>query len=78
MTIPAKYENGVFKPLEDVKLTEGTKVEVHVPEESAPKRPKSVRDWPIFGMWADRENIPDRCDVRGPHPQATLLSLAVI
>ena len=59
MTIPARYENGVFKPLEDVKLTEGTKVEVHVPEESAPKRPKSVRDWPIFGMWGDREDIPD-------------------
>lgn len=44
MTIPAKYENGVFKPLEDVKLSEGTEVEVHVPEESVPKRPKSVRD----------------------------------
>ena len=59
MTIPAKYENGVFKPLEDVKLTEGTEVEVHVPEESIPKRLKSVRDSPIFGMWADREDIPD-------------------
>lgn len=59
MTISAKYENGVFKPLEDVKLTEGTKVEVHIPEESVPKRRKSVRDSPIFGMWADREDIPD-------------------
>ena len=53
MTIPATYENGVFKPLEDVKLTEGTRVEVHVPAEDAPKRPKAVRDSPIFGMWAD-------------------------
>jgi hypothetical protein len=59
MTISAKYEDGVFKPLEDVKLTEGTRVEVHVPTEAAPKRPKSVRDWPIFGMWADRDDIPD-------------------
>jgi hypothetical protein len=59
MTIAARYEDGVFKPLEDVKLIEGTKVEVHVPEDAAPKRPKSVRDWPIFGMWADREDIPD-------------------
>ncbi len=59
MTITARYENGVFKPLEDVKLTEGTKVEVHVPEETAPKRSKSVRDLPIFGMWADRDDIPD-------------------
>ena len=59
MTIPARYENGVFKPLKDVKLTEGTRVEVHVPAESAAKRPKSVRDLPIFGMWADRDDIPD-------------------
>jgi hypothetical protein len=48
-----------FKPLEDVKLTEGTKVEVHVPDEAAPKRRKSVRDLPIFRMWADRDDIPD-------------------
>jgi predicted DNA-binding antitoxin AbrB/MazE fold protein len=33
MTIAAKYENGVFRPLEDVKLTEGTVVEVLVPVE---------------------------------------------
>jgi len=50
MPIPAKYENGVFKPLQDVKLTEGTKVEVNVSEESVPSRSKSVRDSPIFGM----------------------------
>jgi len=61
MTIPAKYENGVFKPLEDVKLTEGTMVEVHVPSVPAepPPRPKSVREFAAFGMWADRDDIPD-------------------
>ena len=59
MTIPATYEKGVFKPLEDVHLTEGTRVEVHVPEEGAPRTPKSIRDLPIFGMWADRDDIPD-------------------
>jgi hypothetical protein len=59
MTIAAKYEDGVFKPLEEVKLTEGTRVEVHVPAEAAPKRPKSIRDLPIFGMWADRDDITD-------------------
>ena len=57
MTIPATYENGVFKPLEDVNLTEGTRVEVHVPPEGALKRPKSVRDLPIFGMWAGRDDL---------------------
>ncbi len=58
MTIPAKYENGVFKPLEDVKLAEGTEVQVHVPTER-PSRPKSVRELAAFGMWADRDDIPD-------------------
>jgi len=58
MTIAARYENGVFKPLEDVKLTEGTRVEVHVPAER-PRQPKSVREFAAFGMWADREDIPD-------------------
>ena len=59
MTIPAKYEDGVFKPLEHVNLTDGTIVEVRVVEEATPTRPKSMRDLPIFGMWADRDDIPD-------------------
>lgn len=29
--VPARYENGVFKPLEEVEIQEGTLVEVHVP-----------------------------------------------
>lgn len=33
MTIRAIYENGVFRPLEPVKLPEGTIVEVQAPEE---------------------------------------------
>jgi len=59
MMIRAKYENGVFKPLEDVKLAEGTLVKISVPVETPIKRPKSVRDLPVFGMWADRDDIPD-------------------
>jgi hypothetical protein len=31
MTITARYEDGVFKPLENVTINEGTIVEVHVP-----------------------------------------------
>ncbi len=57
-TIAAKYEDGVFKPLAEVKLTEGTRVEVHVAEERR-RRPKSVREFAAFGMWANREDIPD-------------------
>ena len=60
MTIAAKYEDGVFKPLEDVKLTEGTRVEVHVREAAErPPFPKSLRELAAFGMWADRDDIPD-------------------
>ena len=47
MIIRAQYENGVFKPLDDLKLAEGTLVKISVPAEAPPKRPKSV------GMWAD-------------------------
>ena len=50
VTIPAKYENGVFKPLEDVKLTEGTRVEVQIPDQQPRRRPKSVREYAAFGM----------------------------
>jgi predicted DNA-binding antitoxin AbrB/MazE fold protein len=60
MTIPAKYENGVFRPLEDVEIKEGTVVEVHVPVESEPARKRpSIKDLPFYGMWADREDITD-------------------
>ena len=32
---------------------------ISVPVEAPPKRPNSVRDWPAFGMRADRDDIPD-------------------
>ena len=34
--IRAKYENGVFKPLEEVKLAEGTLVKISVPMGAQP------------------------------------------
>jgi len=36
MTIPAKYENGVFRPLGDVQIKEGTVVAVLIPAEPQP------------------------------------------
>ena len=58
MTIAAKYENGVFKPLEGVAIEEGTVVEVHIP--AAPgEKPRSVRDLGFTGMWAYRDDIKD-------------------
>ena len=75
MTITAKYEDGVFKPLEDVTIDEGTVVEVHVPSFSDRLKTKSrsVRDFAFHGMWKDRTDIGDsveyindlRRDLRG-------------
>jgi len=59
MTIAAKYENGIFRPLEEVQLEEGTRVEVSVPSRVMHSGLASVRDWPIFGIWSGREDIPD-------------------
>jgi predicted DNA-binding antitoxin AbrB/MazE fold protein len=57
MTIRAKYEDGVFKPLDDVDLKEGTVLEIYLPTRK-PKR-FSVKNSPITGMWKDRRDIKD-------------------
>jgi predicted DNA-binding antitoxin AbrB/MazE fold protein len=60
MTIPAKYENGVFRPLEDVAIKEGTLVQVHVPVEAErSSQRRSIKDLQFYGMWADRDDIID-------------------
>ena len=60
MTIKAKYEKGMFKPLEEVRLGEGTLVEVSIPDDN--KKRRSVRDFPFAGMWKNRKDIPDGLD----------------
>lgn len=75
MTITAKYEDGVFKPLETVTINEGTIVEVHVSSYADRLRAKSrsVGDFAFYGMWKDRTDIGDsvkyisdlRSDIRG-------------
>ncbi|MGA3188926.1 MAG: antitoxin family protein [Bryobacteraceae bacterium] len=63
MTIAAKYENGVFRPLEDVKIEEGTVVEVVVPvEQRAASKRLSIKDLPFYGIWKDRTDIGDGVD----------------
>ncbi len=64
MTIRAIYEDGVFKPLEDVPIKEGTEVNVDVYpvgqqglKESCGKPRKSITDFAFFGMWKDRGDI---------------------
>ena len=41
MVIEAKYENGVFRPLDKIKLKEGTVVEIHVNLEETRSRARS-------------------------------------
>lgn len=59
MTIPAKYENGVFRPLQEVQVKEGTLVEVNVPVEPPARRPPSIAETPFAGLWKDREDMAD-------------------
>ena len=59
MTIAAKYEDGVFKPLEDVRIEDGALLEVLVPEQKPAGQRRSVAELPFFGMWKDREDIGD-------------------
>lgn len=60
MTIHARYENGVFRPLEEVTIKEGTFVEVHVPAVSEPPLGRrSIKDLSFYGLWADRDDITD-------------------
>ena len=42
ITVPAIYENGVFRPLEKVVLPESSKVSVLLPDEPAPTLPPGV------------------------------------
>ena len=58
MSIRAIYKDGVFKPLEDVPMKEGTEVEVYPREEKGNgKTRKSVFDLEFFGMWKNRDDI---------------------
>ncbi len=59
MTITAKYEDGVFKPLEDVNIREGTIVEVRLPScaDQLKRKSRSVADFAFCGMWKDRTDI---------------------
>jgi predicted DNA-binding antitoxin AbrB/MazE fold protein len=62
MTIPARYENGVFKPLQHVSIKDGTLVEVQIPTEAAAPRPRSIGDSPFAGMWKDREEMAESAE----------------
>jgi predicted DNA-binding antitoxin AbrB/MazE fold protein len=58
MTVAARYENGVFRPVEGLVLAEGTLVEVIVPPVAELPR-KAISSLGFAGMWANREDMPD-------------------
>lgn len=41
-TIQAVYEKGVFRPIRQLVLSEGTRVEVRIPQSETPRDPKAV------------------------------------
>ena len=60
MSIRAIYENGIFKPLEDVPLKDGTEVDAYARTEekgNGGQPRKSLLDNPAFGIWRDRDDI---------------------
>lgn len=59
MVIAARYENGVFKPLGEVELEEGTVVEIHVPHEEGTGERQCIARLGFAGMWKDRTDIAD-------------------
>lgn len=69
MTIAAKYENGVFRPLEGVVIAEGTVVEIEVPA-AHPGHRRSNGELGFACVRADRGDIGDRAqgDKRRPIP----------
>ena len=67
MTIPAKYENGVFRPVQEVRIQEGTVVEVNVPVEAFAAKPRFIGDTPFDGMWQDREDMADCVEYINPN-----------
>jgi predicted DNA-binding antitoxin AbrB/MazE fold protein len=60
MTIPARYENGVFLPLQPVPMEEGTVVEVLIPETVL--QSPSLANSPFAGMWKDCDDMADSVD----------------
>ena len=67
MPIRAIYENGVFRPLEDVKAREGTEAEVYLRLNNETAGPPSDRralleDLEAYGIWKDRDDFTDGVD----------------
>ena len=62
MTMKAKYENGMFRPLEDALIEEGTVVEAGVSVQVPNVKRRSIGDSPFAGIWKARDDMADSID----------------
>jgi len=64
MVIRARFEKGVFKPLEAVPVKEGTEVEVYVRNgrKNGAKRRLPITEFEAFGLWKNRTDFKDGLD----------------
>jgi predicted DNA-binding antitoxin AbrB/MazE fold protein len=74
MTINAKYEKGVLKPLSDPGIEDGMVVEVSIRAKFAAQGKRgSVKDLSFYGIWENRTDMADSVSyVNGlrDHPRA--------
>jgi len=77
MTITAKYEDGVFKPLEEVTIKEGSVVEVRLPScaDRLKAKSPSIRDLAFYGMWKDRTDIGESVEYVSLRAQSSRLNV---
>ena len=63
MTIPARYENGVFRPLEAVPVPDGTLVDILVPDASPASDPVAALD-ALAALGRNLPNLPSSAFTR--------------
>ena len=64
MVIRARFENGVFKPLQAVPVKEGTEVDVYVSNDrkNGRKPRPHLMEFEAFGLWKNRTDFKDGLD----------------
>jgi len=64
MVIRARFENGVFKPLQAVPVKEGTEVDVYVSNDrkNGRKPRPQLLEFEAFGLWKNRTDFKDGLD----------------
>ena len=66
-SIKARYEKGVFRPLESVDVKEGAEADIYLRREKGngdrgKKLKPRLEDFEVYGMWKDRTDFKDGTD----------------